>query len=32
LQCRDCWRGNESLCDENQALIVTGPGGFADLL
>lgn len=32
LQCRDCWRGNESLCDENQALIVTGPGGFADYL
>ena len=32
LQCRDCLRGNENLCDENQALIVTGPGGFADYL
>ena len=32
LHCRDCLRGNENLCDENQALIVTGPGGFADYL
>ena len=32
LQCRDCLRGNENLCDENQGLIVTGPGGFADYL
>ncbi|MEG3977096.1 NAD(P)-dependent alcohol dehydrogenase [Microcoleus sp. herbarium8] len=32
LHCRDCLRGNENLCDENQGLIVTGPGGFADYL
>ena len=32
LQCHDCLRGNENLCDENQGLIVTGPGGFADYL
>ncbi|MCT7949314.1 NAD(P)-dependent alcohol dehydrogenase [Ancylothrix sp. C2] len=32
LQCRDCLRGNENLCDENQGLIVAGYGGFADYL
>lgn len=32
LQCQDCLRGNENLCDNNQGLIVTGPGGFADYL
>ncbi|MCU0544761.1 MAG: NAD(P)-dependent alcohol dehydrogenase [Oscillatoriaceae cyanobacterium Prado104] len=32
LQCRDCLRGNENLCDANQGLIVTGPGGFANYL
>ena len=32
LQCRDCLRGNENLCDENQGLILSGPGGFADYL
>lgn len=32
LQCMDCLRGNENLCDDTQALIATGPGGFADLL
>lgn len=28
--CRDCARGNENLCDDNQALILDGYGGFAD--
>ncbi len=32
LQCRDCLRGNENLCDNNQGLIVTGPGGLANYL
>jgi len=32
LQCRDCLRGNENLCDRNQSLIVTGAGGFANYL
>jgi len=32
LQCRDCLHGNENLCDENQGLIVTDPGGFTDYL
>lgn len=32
LQCHDCLRGNENLCDENQALIVGRNGGFADYL
>ena len=32
LQCRDCLRGDENLCDQNQGLIVTGPGGFANYL
>ncbi|HEY9300981.1 MAG TPA: NAD(P)-dependent alcohol dehydrogenase [Phormidium sp.] len=30
LQCPDCLKGNENLCDENQGLIVEGYGGFAD--
>lgn len=30
LQCPDCLKGNENLCDENQGLIVSGYGGFAD--
>lgn len=30
--CRDCARGNENLCDGNQALIVDGYGGFADFV
>lgn len=32
LQCSDCLHGNENLCDQNQGLIVTGPGGFANYL
>lgn len=32
LHCRDCLRGNENLCDENQGLIVGRQGGFADYL
>ncbi len=32
LQCRDCLRGNENLCNQNQALILNGAGGFADYL
>lgn len=32
LYCRDCLRGNENLCDRNEGLIVTGPGGFANYL
>lgn len=32
LHCRDCLRGNENLCNENQGLITSGPGGFADYL
>jgi uncharacterized zinc-type alcohol dehydrogenase-like protein len=32
LQYRGCLRGNENLCNENQGLIVTGAGGFADYL
>jgi uncharacterized zinc-type alcohol dehydrogenase-like protein len=32
LSCRDCLRGSENLCDQMQALIATGPGGFADYL
>jgi uncharacterized zinc-type alcohol dehydrogenase-like protein len=32
LQCRDCLRGNENLCDQNQAVIVGRPGGFANYL
>ncbi|KKD37922.1 NAD(P)-dependent alcohol dehydrogenase [Limnoraphis robusta Tam1] len=32
LSCRDCLRGNENLCNDIQALIATGPGGFADYL
>ena len=30
--CRDCARGNENLCDDNQALILSGYGGFADFV
>lgn len=30
--CRDCTRGDENLCDANQALIVDGHGGFADFV
>lgn len=30
MQCLDCLQGNENLCDQNQALIVDGYGGFAD--
>ena len=29
-QCRDCARGNENLCDDNQALILNNYGGFAE--
>ncbi|MDJ0712858.1 MAG: NAD(P)-dependent alcohol dehydrogenase [Prochloraceae cyanobacterium] len=32
LQCSECLNGNENLCDRNQALIVPGPGGFANYL
>lgn len=32
LQCRDCLRGNENLCDRNEPLIATGAGGFANYL
>lgn len=32
LQCPDCLKGNENLCDKNQGLIVKGYGGFADYL
>lgn len=32
LQCTDCLKGNENLCDQNQGLIVNGYGGFADYL
>mgnify|MGYP005991191395 CR=1 FL=1 len=32
LQCDDCVNGNENLCDENESLIGTGFGGFADHL
>jgi alcohol/geraniol dehydrogenase (NADP+) len=32
LQCSDCFKGNENLCDQNQGLIVSGYGGFADYL
>lgn len=32
LHCKDCLKGNENLCSQNQALIVTGPGGFANYL
>lgn len=31
-ECPDCARGNENLCDANQALIVDGYGGFADFV
>ncbi|MCL1475280.1 NAD(P)-dependent alcohol dehydrogenase [Argonema antarcticum] len=30
LQCRDCLKGNENLCNESKGLIVNGYGGFAD--
>ncbi len=30
LQCPDCLKGNENLCNENRAVIVHGYGGFAD--
>jgi uncharacterized zinc-type alcohol dehydrogenase-like protein len=30
--CRDCTRGHENLCDNNQGLIVDGYGGFADFV
>ena len=29
-ECRDCARGNENLCDDNQALILSNYGGFAE--
>jgi len=32
LQCQDCLKGNENLCDRSSALIVNGYGGFADHL
>ena len=32
LQCTDCLKGNENLCDQMQPLIVAGYGGFADYL
>lgn len=32
LQCLDCLRGNENLCDRIEALIATGPGGLANYL
>jgi len=32
LQCVQCLKGNENLCQENRALIVAGPGGFASHL
>ncbi len=32
LQCSDCLKGNENLCNQNQPLIVPGPGGFANHL
>jgi uncharacterized zinc-type alcohol dehydrogenase-like protein len=32
LQCPECLRGDENLCDANQGLIVVGRGGFADHL
>ncbi len=32
LQCDDCLRGNENLCDHHEATIIRGPGGFADYL
>lgn len=30
LHCRDCLRGDENLCAENESLIGDGYGGFAD--
>jgi alcohol/geraniol dehydrogenase (NADP+) len=30
LECRDCLRGDENLCDHNKATIVGRHGGFAD--
>ncbi len=30
LHCEDCLKGNENLCDNNQATIVGNHGGFAD--
>lgn len=32
LQCQDCLKGHENLCDQSEALIVNGYGGFADHL
>jgi uncharacterized zinc-type alcohol dehydrogenase-like protein len=32
LSCLDCLRGNENLCNQNQGLIVSGAGGFANYL
>lgn len=32
LQCPDCLKGNENLCNQNKGLIVDGYGGFADYL
>ena len=32
LQCLDCLRGDENLCDRMEPLIATGPGGFANYL
>ncbi|MDZ8110513.1 MAG: NAD(P)-dependent alcohol dehydrogenase [Nostoc sp. DedQUE12a] len=32
LQCQDCLKGHENLCDQGEALIVNGYGGFADHL
>jgi uncharacterized zinc-type alcohol dehydrogenase-like protein len=30
LNCKDCLKGNENLCDDNKGVITHGYGGFAD--
>lgn len=32
LHCEDCLKGNENLCDDNQATIVKNHGGFSDYI
>jgi len=32
MQCRDCLKGHQNLCDQAEGLIVSGYGGFADYM
>lgn len=32
MQCLDCLKGNQNLCDQAEGLIVNGYGGFADYM